>query len=77
MPKSPEHAAFCTRVKARRKELGLTQAEVAERLGISRPVVAEIENGKREPGLGVMSRLAEALESDEFLPMAAWAKVPA
>ncbi len=67
---SEEHAEFCERVKARRKELGFTQVELAERLGISQPSYAEIETGRREPGIRQIYRVAVALETTvhELLP---------
>ncbi|MFO0939869.1 MAG: helix-turn-helix transcriptional regulator [Pirellulales bacterium] len=71
MATSEEHAEFCERVKARRKELGLTQAEMAEKLGITQPSYAYIEAGRREPGLNQMCRLASALETTvhDLLPV--------
>lgn len=60
---SEEHAEFCERVKARRKELGLTQAEMAERLGVSQPTYQAIEAGRFEPGLKQLYRVALALDS--------------
>ena len=32
-----------------RQQLGLTQAELAERLGMTQPMVSRIERGDREP----------------------------
>lgn len=71
MATSEEHAEFCERVKARRKELGLTQVEVAERLGISQPALAMIESGRNSPTLDAMYRLATALETTvhDLLPV--------
>lgn len=63
MATSNEHAEFCRLVKARRNELGLTQAQVAERLGITRSAYAYIETGKFEPGLNQVIRVAKALEA--------------
>lgn len=60
---STEHAEFCERVKARRKELGLTQVEVAQRLRTSQSAYADIEGGRREPGLNLMVRVARALDT--------------
>ena len=37
------------RLKLLRKNLGLTQAQLAEKLGISRPYLTEIEKGTRRP----------------------------
>jgi transcriptional regulator with XRE-family HTH domain len=71
MAKSEEHALFCESVRSRRRELGLTQLDVAERLGISQPAYSEIESGKVEPGLRQMFRVASALETSvhELLPV--------
>jgi putative transcriptional regulator len=68
---SEEHAEFCERVKARRKELGLTQVEVAKLLGMTQASYAAIESGKREPGLNQVFRVATALETTvhDLLPV--------
>lgn len=39
------------RIKTRRKELKIKQAELAEMLGISTNHMSSIENGKQKPGL--------------------------
>lgn len=44
-------------IKRRRMELGLTQQDVADRAGISRQYVAEIEAGRRKPTLATLERL--------------------
>jgi transcriptional regulator with XRE-family HTH domain len=73
---SEEHAEFCERVKARRKELGLTQAEVAERLGMKQGAYAQIELGVSAPGFHVLYRVAESLETTvhELMPVLSHAK---
>ncbi len=63
------HQAFCGNVKARRLQLALTQQDVAERMGVSQPSYAAIENGRREPTIGVVERVAEALELPPALLM--------
>jgi transcriptional regulator with XRE-family HTH domain len=50
------------RLAARRKELGLTQAELAEKLGIEKESVSRLETGVISPSLGRLSTLAEALD---------------
>lgn len=56
------HRIFCQNVRRQRETLGLTQTQVAERLGIRQPSYAEIEAGRRMPGLDVVERVAAALE---------------
>ena len=46
---------------ARRKEKGLTQAELAARIGIAQRTVAAYEGGERRPSVDVAKRLAREL----------------
>lgn len=46
-----------------RRESGLTQAELAERAGVSRQLVAAVEAGRHVPGVDAALRLAAALGS--------------
>ena len=50
------------RVLKRRQELGLTQTEVADRVGIGRPNVYRIEHGKQNVTVDTLCKLADALE---------------
>lgn len=50
MDSSGGDGAVASRMKELRNSLGLTQAEFAERLCVSRKTLSEIENGKKEPG---------------------------
>ncbi len=70
MATSDEHAEFCERVKARRKELGLTQVQMAERMGITQPAYCAIEVGRFDPTLSQMVKVAITLESSlvDLLP---------
>jgi len=52
------------RIRRRREELGLTQARLAQRGGISASYLNLIEHDRRTPGGGLLRRLAEALELD-------------
>ena len=45
-------------MKVLRAELGLTQADLAERLGVARQTINSIEGGKFEPSLGLGMRIA-------------------
>lgn len=47
----------------RRRELGLTQQQVADRLGITQSAVARFEGGDRDPRLSTLRRYALAVES--------------
>jgi ribosome-binding protein aMBF1 (putative translation factor) len=49
-------------VRVRREELGLTQAELAQRTGLKQPAVARFEAGGTMPTIPMLERLAEALE---------------
>ena len=50
-------------IKARRKELGLSQEELAKRCGVTRQTVNAIENNKYDPTLALAFRLAGELET--------------
>ncbi|RKI36909.1 XRE family transcriptional regulator [bacterium D16-51] len=47
-----------------RKSLGLTQANMADAVGVHRSYYGLIENGNRNPTLGIASRIAIALDSN-------------
>ena len=48
-------------IRSRRKELGLSQEELAKRCGVSRQTVNAIENNKYDPTLALAFRLAQEL----------------
>jgi transcriptional regulator with XRE-family HTH domain/mannose-6-phosphate isomerase-like protein (cupin superfamily) len=50
------------RVRSRAREIGLTSAQLAKRVGLSRAMISKIENAQVSPSLATVSRLAEALE---------------
>ncbi|HKT16361.1 MAG TPA: helix-turn-helix transcriptional regulator [Allosphingosinicella sp.] len=50
------------RIKERRTELGLTQAELADQVGVTRKTVNTVENGVFTPSALLAIKLAEALE---------------
>lgn len=54
---------FARNLTARRIALGLTQVEFAKRLGVSQPVVSDLENDRTAASLDVVHRVAEALET--------------
>lgn len=49
-------------IRDRRRELGLSQKELAERCGVSRQTVNAIENDKYDPTLSLAFRLAKELQ---------------
>ncbi len=49
-------------IQSRRKMIGLTQEQVAERLGVSRQTVTKWETGESTPDLANAGALAEALD---------------
>jgi transcriptional regulator with XRE-family HTH domain len=49
-------------IRARRKEMGLGQEALADKAGIHRTHVSLLERGLRMPSLGVIKKLADALE---------------
>jgi ribosome-binding protein aMBF1 (putative translation factor) len=56
----------------RREELGITQAQLAERAGLQQPAVARFETGGTMPTIPMLKRLADALGlrlNVEFLPL--------
>ena len=49
-------------IRERRKELGLSQEELAKRCGVSRQTINAIENNKYDPTLSLAFHLAGELE---------------
>ena len=59
------------RIRTERERLGLTQAELADRIGSTQPAVARLEAGGVTPSLDTLGRVAEALGFElvvEFRP---------
>lgn len=57
-------AAVAKNISTRRRALGITQEELAERAGLSTNYVARLEIAMNAPSLPALSRLAEALQAD-------------
>ena len=56
-------------LKRIRTEKNISQGDIARELGVSRGFVSNLENGKTNPTLATISRVAEALgvSTDELL----------
>ncbi len=52
------------RLRELRLQAGLTQAELAARVGISQPNVARLESGVNPPNLSTLRKIADALSAD-------------
>ena len=52
---------LANRIKERRGELGLTQADLADRVGVTRKTVNTVENGVFTPSATLAIKLAGAL----------------
>lgn len=65
MPKLPASALFASRLKARRTELGLSQAELGVRMGLPEDVAStrinRYEKGVHAPDLDTMEAMAKEL----------------
>ncbi|NUS44055.1 MAG: helix-turn-helix transcriptional regulator [Mycobacteriaceae bacterium] len=53
---------FANAIRERRLELGLTQTQLAGRAGLRQPDVSRLEAGGGTPTIGMLDRLAHALE---------------
>ncbi len=60
--RAPALAAIGSRVKQRRRELTITQEALAEKAGLSKSFVSEVEGGQASASGLMYLRLAEALE---------------
>ena len=58
-----EKKALAENLRIARKRLHITQTEVALRIGSEKSAVSRYENGTQEPGLDMLRRLADALET--------------
>lgn len=51
-------------IKIKRCECGLTQWELANRIGISRNYISDLENDRYIPSVKTLSKIASALQMD-------------
>jgi len=57
-------AQIAEQVAARRRELGLSQAELAEVCGTTQSAIARLESGGRPPRIDTLLKLAHALDCE-------------
>lgn len=50
---------FSERIKTQRKNLGMTQADVAKKLFVTRQTVSSWENGKSYPDLDMLVKISD------------------
>lgn len=60
---SPEYEAFLDLLKMGRLEKGLTQVDLAQRLGITQSVVSKVERGERRLDVIELRKWCRALET--------------
>lgn len=48
-------------IRRTRRECGLTQAALAQRMGVSAPFIAQLESGRSNPTVGQLGEVARAL----------------
>jgi transcriptional regulator with XRE-family HTH domain len=59
---APEHAGIGPRLKALREAMGLSLRDLAERTGVSAPMLSQVERGDTSPTLTVAGRIASGLD---------------
>jgi ribosome-binding protein aMBF1 (putative translation factor) len=57
-------AQIADRVAERRRELGLSQAELARAVSTTQSAIARLESGGRPPRIDTLLRIADALDCD-------------
>lgn len=61
-PAEPSAPAVSGRVRALREAMGLSLRDLAERCGVSAPMLSQVERGETSPTLVVAARIAAGLE---------------
>jgi transcriptional regulator with XRE-family HTH domain len=59
-----DHFRLAAQVLRRRRELGLTQQQLAVRIGVHQSEISNIERGAASPGYRMLVKLADGLQSD-------------
>jgi transcriptional regulator with XRE-family HTH domain len=63
-PRSPDHAALGRAIQTLRQEAGLTQEDLATRIGRDSPAVGSLERGTANPTYDSLLGLAAGLEAE-------------
>ncbi len=72
-PLEPIYRQFGSKIESLRMSLGITQMELARRVGLTRPSIANIESGNQRILLADVERFAEAFgTSPKFLMRGIW-----
>ena len=53
-------------IKERREQLGISQKELAEKVGISQSFLCDIEQARSKPSIDTALRIAEVLNIDDI-----------
>lgn len=53
---------ICKRIRKFRHEAGLTQEDLAEKVGVSRVYIGYVEQGRNTPSLEILSKIAKSLK---------------
>ena len=72
-----DYPAIARRIKYARKQAGMTQAELAERIDISTNAVAKLENDLMTPSLQTLVNIANTLHMDFNVLLSGEASDPA
>lgn len=64
-------AQVAEKVVSRRKELALSQSELAELTGTTQSAIARLESGGRPPRIDTLLRIAEALDCELIVDLRA------
>ena len=65
IPKRADYDIFaeiCQLIITTRKELGITQKQLAQKSGVSQSNISKIENGSYHPSIATIKRIADSLD---------------
>jgi len=53
---------ICKRIKKYRHDIGMTQEDLAEKVGVSRVYIGYVEQGRNTPSLEILEKIAKSLK---------------